>query len=297
MPDSTPPRFEMLFDHGEPSPLADDALAGYGNLGFPAPPSDRPWIYSNFVQSLDGIVSLLGERASGGDIAQSAADRWLMDLLRTYADGILMGMNTLRVEKRARGPESRGIVFQVVEPELQRLRERLGKNRQRNIFVTHAVDFDLSEWRVFDGKAVDATIITSPEGADRLAAKATRAQVTVIAAGEGEMLDLPAAIRELRAKFAIHHLLCEGGPTLYGSLARADLMDEKFVTVAPVEVGQLVPPEQKRLPQEQGVEQLVRPNVFAGPGLTRETMTHWTWISCRKHGDHEFNRYRRKRTV
>src|SRR5215471_7139666 len=125
---SDPPRFEVLFDNGEPSPFVDDALAPYGHLGFPAPPAGRPWIYSNFVQSLDGIVSLLGEHASGGEIAQSSADRWLMDLLRAYADGILMGMSTLRVERHVRGPQSRGIVFQAVEPELLALRRRLGKD-------------------------------------------------------------------------------------------------------------------------------------------------------------------------
>src|SRR5271157_6535549 len=145
MADSTPtPRFEVLFDQAEPGPFADEALAGYGSPGFPPPPPGRPWIYTNFVQSLDGIVSLLGKHASGGEIAQSRADRWLMDLLRTYADGVLMGMSTLRVEQLSRGPGNRGIVFQVVEPELLRLREKLGKGRQRNIFVTRAVDLELT---------------------------------------------------------------------------------------------------------------------------------------------------------
>ena len=288
------PVFEILFDHGEPSPFADEALTGYGNLGFPAPPADRPWIYTNFVQSLDGIVSLLGKHASGGDISQSRADRWLMDLLRAHADGLLMGMNTLREEQRIRGPESRGIVFQIVAPELLRLREKLGKGRQRNIFVTRGLDLELAQCKVFDGDAVDAVVITSPHGASRLCAHQTHPRVTVIAAGEGDQLDLPAAVRQLKTQLGIEHLLCEGGPTLYGTLARADLVDEKFVTVAPVEVGQAVPPEQERLPREQGVNPLVRPNVFGGPGFTRETMTRWTWLSCRKNGDHQFDRYRRE---
>lgn len=296
MADATPiPRFEVLFDHSEPGPVADEALAGYGNLGFPAPPADRPWIYTNFVQSLDGIVSLLGKHASGGEISQSGADRWLMDLLRAHADGVLMGMNTLREEQRVRGPENRGIVFQVVEPELLRLREKLGKGRQRNIFVTRGLDMELSKWKVFDGDVVDSVIVTSPEGAERLNAQKGHPHVTVIAAGEGDSVELPAAIRELRSRLGIQHLLCEGGPTLYGTLARADLVDEKFVTVAPVEVGQLVPPGQERLPQQMGVNPLVRPNVFGGAGFTRETMTHWNWLSCRKQGDHGFNRYRRVR--
>src|SRR5215469_10853799 len=295
MDDSSPPIFEVLFDRAEPSRFADEALAPYGNFGFPPPPADRPWIYSNFVQSLDGIVSLLGKHATGGDIAQSSADRWLMDLLRTYGDAVIMGMTTLLIERAIRGPQSRGIVFQVVEPGLLRLREKLGKRRQRNIFMTHALDLDLSQWKVFDGEVVDAAIVTPPAGAERLVAQKVQPHVAIIAAGDGERLDLPAAIRQLREQLEIKYLLCEGGPTLYGALVRADLIDEKFLTISPVETGQVVPPEQERLPREQSINPLLRPTVFGGPGFTKETMTHWNWLSCRKSGDHEFNRYRRKR--
>ena len=124
--------FEVLFDHAEGSPFEDAAFAPYGNFGFPAAPEGRPWIYSNFVQSLDGITSLLGEYASGQYISQSREDRWLMDLLRANADGVVMGMATLVEEKRLRGPARRGIVFQVVDPAMQNLRTRLGKGRERN---------------------------------------------------------------------------------------------------------------------------------------------------------------------
>ena len=287
--------FEVLFDHAEPSPFADEALAPYGNFGFPAPPAGRPWIYTNFVQSLDGIVSLMGKHASGAEIAQSRADRWLMDLLRAHADGLIMGMNTLREEQRNRGPESRGIVFQVADPSLLKLREKLGKGRQRNIFVTRALDIDLGRLKAFDGDAVDVAIVTSPAGAERLGPLTTHPHVAVIAAGAGETLDLTAAMRKLRAEHRVNYLLCEGGPTLYGNLARADLVDEKFITISPLEIGQQVPPEQERLPNEAREGQLLRPTVFGGPGFTRATITHWTWLSSRKSGDHQFNRYRRKR--
>ncbi len=289
------PSFEVLFDRAEPSPFADGALAPYGNFALPEPPPDRPWIYTNFVQSLDGIVSLLGKYASGAEISQSRADRWLMDLLRAHADGVLMGMNTLREEQRNRGPESRGIVFRAVEPDLLRLREKLGRGRQRNIFVTRALDLDLSQLKAFDGDVVDVAIVTSSAGAERLRALETHPHVAIIAAGSGESVDLSAAVRELRTKLGIEYLLCEGGPTLYGNLARADLVDEKFLTVSPVEIGQVVPPEQERLPSEQGISPLMRPTIFGGPGFTKETMSHWTWLSFRKSGDHQFHRFRRKR--
>lgn len=287
-------RFEVLFDHAEPSPIDDEAYGAYGNFGFPPPPADRPWIFSNFVQSLDGITTLLGEHASGGEISQSSDDRWLMDLLRATADGLLMGMNTLREEQRIRGPESRGIVFQVADPALRSLRGKLGKRRERNIFVTSATDLDLSRHKVFDGDAVDTAILTSPAGAERLRAQGGHSHVAIIAAGDKESFDLPRAISKLREELDVQYLLCEGGPTLYGTLARADLVDEKFMTVSPVEVGQLVPKEQERLPAEQKTSTLLRPTVFGGPGFTREHITRWTWMSCRKAGDHQFNRYRRK---
>ena len=288
--------FEVLFDHAEPSPLDDEAYAPYGNFGFPAPPAGRPWIYSNFVQSLDGITTLLGKHGSGGEISQSREDRWLMDLLRAHADGLLMGMNTLLEEQRSRGPESRGIVFQVADLELRALRQRLAKRRECNIFVTHAAGLDLSRHKVFDGDIVDAAVLTSPAGAARLRSQGSHPHVAIFAAGEGESFDLPLAIRKLRDELDVRYVLCEGGPTLYGSLARADLVDEKFMTVSPVEVGQMVPPEQERLPAEANISPLLRPTVFGGPGFTRENVTRWTWLSCRKVGDHQFNRYRRKRS-
>src|SRR5271167_3510060 len=148
--------FEVLFDDAESSSISDDAYLPYGKFGFPAPPTDRPWIYANFVQSLDGITTLLGKHGSGGEISRSREDRWLMDLLRAHADGLLMGMNTMLEEQRSRGPQSRGIVFQVADPQLRALRKRLGKGRERNIFVTRAVDLDLSRYTAFDGDMVDA---------------------------------------------------------------------------------------------------------------------------------------------
>jgi riboflavin biosynthesis pyrimidine reductase len=218
-----------------------------------------------------------------------------MDLLRAHADGLIMGMATLSEEKRLRGPESRGIVFQVLEPSMRNLRARLGRSRERNIFVTRAENLDLSQFRVFDGDLVDAAVVTSPAGGARLLAQGRHPHLAIVTAGEGERLDLPGAIVKLRQELGIQRLLCEGGPTLYGALARTDLIDEKFLTVSPIEVGQLVPPEQTRLPAEQKIVSLLRPTIFGGPGLTKATMTRWQWLSCRRAGDHQFNRYRRKR--
>lgn len=284
--------FELLFDHSEPGGIDDPALQGYGRLSFPVPPLDRPWIYSNFVQSLDGIVSLRGKHGSGSEISQSEDDRWLMDLLRAHADAVLLGVNTL-VEERYYMGRARGPVFKIADPDMLRVREKLGRGRQKNIFVSNSATIQLADYRVFDGELVDAYVVTTRAGADRLRAQ-RHENVHIIEAGEWPRIDLPLAIRKIHQELGVRYLLCEGGPTLYGYMTRAGLIDEKFVTIAPVEVGQMAPPEQEMAEFD---KTRMRPTTFAGQGFTRETMTHWTWLSCRRIGDHEFNRYRRKGSI
>lgn len=283
--------FQILFDHGERSDLLDPVYAPYGKLGFPHPPQDRPWVYANFVQTLDGIVSLLGEHASGGDIAQSEEDRWLMDLLRAHADAILLGRGTLLLEQQLERPRPRGPVFRIVEPTLQQLRAKLRRGPETNIFVTGSGDIRLADFAVFDGDRVDTAIITGTEGARRLEAqRESHPHVKIIVAGGATNVDLREALRKLREELGIRYLLCEGGPKLYGAMLRDGLIDEKFLTVSPFEAGQEVPVNQKAAPWE---EPSLRPTVLAGPGFTKEMMIHWHWVSCRKSGDHQFSRYRR----
>ncbi len=285
--------FEILFDEAEASALDHPAFSRYGNLGFPEPPPGRPWIYSNFVQSLDGITSLLGRHFAGGDISQSADDRWLMDLLRAHADAVLTGATTLLEERNARGADSRGIVFRVVDPEVQELRRQLGFGQERNLIVSGRGNLSWRDLKLFDGEQVEPGILTTELGARNLGALPSH--VLLVIAGAGPLVDLPVAMRILREQYNIRRLLCEGGPTLYGSLARADLIDEKFVTVSPVETGQLVPAEQERMPAEvQPI--LLRPTTFGGPGFIKAKATWWRWMSSRRIGDHEFNRYRRRRS-
>jgi hypothetical protein len=68
-------KFQVLFDVAEPAPFEHPAFQRYGPLGFPGPPPERPWIYSNFVQSIDGVASFRGLHALGSDISRSADDR------------------------------------------------------------------------------------------------------------------------------------------------------------------------------------------------------------------------------
>jgi riboflavin biosynthesis pyrimidine reductase len=285
--------FEVLFDYGERCALEHRAYRPYGNLGFPQPPADRPWVYSNFVQSLDGIVSFKGKHAAGSDISQSEEDRWLMDLLRAHADAVLLGVNTL-VEETEIGNRQRGPVFRIMAPECRELRSALGRRREMNIIVTGAASLDLDHFRVFDGEHVDAVIVTTRTGAARLAERKSHPHVRIIIAGEDKFADLAEMARMLRRELGIHYLLCEGGPTLYGYMSKARLIDEKFVTISPVEVGQLVPTEQEPTDEEKRNPVKIRPTTFNAPGFLAENAPWWTWVSCRRVVEHQFSRYRRR---
>jgi len=286
--------FEILFDDAEPSRIEHPGFAPYGSTGFPSTHEERPWTFANFVQSIDGIASFKGLHAAGSDISQSAEDRWLMDLLRAHADAIITGIHTL-VEETLSAPrlnQGRGPVYCIADESLRDLRMKLGRKREKVIFVTASGTVDPRAYRVFDGDLMDALILTTEAGAARLLGRIGRERLLI--AGQDKAIDLPEAVRMLRQKMGIEHLLCEGGPTLYGSMVRAGLIDEKFVTVSPVEIGLLVPPEQDVSPAGMGSELNVRPTTFMFPGFTKETAPWWRWMSCRRVGDHQFNRYRRK---
>jgi riboflavin biosynthesis pyrimidine reductase len=286
--------FQVLFDDAEPSLIDHPGFVPYGKLGFPSAHAERPWTYANFVQSIDGVASFKGPHAAGSDISQSAEDRWLMDLLRAHADAIITGIHTL-VEETLSAPklnEGRGPVYRIEEESLRNLRTTLSRKREKVIFVTASGSVDPRAYRVFDGNQMDALILTTKAGAGRLQGRIGAEHLII--AGQDKTIDLPAAMRMLREEMGIELLLCEGGPTLYGSMARAGLMDEKFVTVSPVEIGLLVPPEQDVTPAGTGTQLNVRPTTFMYPGFTKETAPWWRWMSCRRVGNHQFNRYRRK---
>ena len=294
--------FEVLFDHSEPNPsLPPELLRFVGNVGFPSPPANRPWVYTNFVQSLDGVVSFGGLRPGGEWVGRSRHDRWMMDLLRAHADAILCGSRSLVTEAQY-GSYAGGPVFRIVFPELLHLRHQiLGRAKLKNVIVSGSGHLQPSRYRLFRSEHIEAWIVTTPEGSRRLAPEEN---VRLLVCGKGNELDLGELLRVLRAEHGVQYLLCEGGPTLYGHMVRGGWVDEKFLTIAPQEIG-LGPPgdENSALPEEGKTtsgKQAVLPErlpSFTGPGFTIETAPWYRWLSSRKAGEHEFNRYRARRSA
>ncbi len=114
---------EVLFEaDGLPSvdlPAELERLHG-GTLGFAA-----PRLYANFVSTLDGVVAIPSVPESNKIIAAgSEADRFLMGLLRAFADVVVIGTGTLHGSPK--GMWSPAGPYPATAEALAELRTRLG---------------------------------------------------------------------------------------------------------------------------------------------------------------------------
>lgn len=82
----------------------------YGTLDFPELPINRPFLFSSLVSSIDGKIAYedkkegpLIAKLNAYDETGALADWWVLNLLRTYCDGIFIGTNTLKEEKEFTG--------------------------------------------------------------------------------------------------------------------------------------------------------------------------------------------------
>src|SRR5689334_8804451 len=120
---------ELLHEtsRGEKLPLPPRLARLYGRLRLPLR-RRKPYVISNFVTTLDGVVSLNEKgHASGGDISGfSAVDRAVMGLLRAVVDVVIVGSGTLEVDRRHVWTAER--IYPPFADDYRRLRRALGKD-------------------------------------------------------------------------------------------------------------------------------------------------------------------------
>jgi riboflavin biosynthesis pyrimidine reductase len=202
-----------------PESLEDvDPVALYGADDRPPPPG-RPWVLVDMVASADGGTTI-GD-ASGG--LGGAGDRAVFGALRAAADVILVGAATVRADRY--GP--------VRLPEHQQAAriERGQTPLPRLAIVTRNPTFDLATPLFTDSRPAPLIITTATASPAARVEAADRADLLL--AGHGDSVDLGAALAAL-AEMEVGVVLCEGGPTLVGQLAEADLLDELCLTIEPV---------------------------------------------------------------
>ena len=249
--------------------MPDELARVYGALGF----GDRV-IYSNFVESIDGVVTLGSKPSAGSEISgRNQADRFLMGLLRACADAVLLGAGTLRATPGHQWtPEH---IFPDFADAFAELRSVLGrKPRPRLVLLTASGDVPVSHPAVIAG----ATIVTTTAGAAALKDRLPDS-CDLVALGAGGALDMEQVVMEMRDR-GYEVILTEGGPHVAGDLVGANLLDEAFVTISPVVAGR---DRETRLGMVAGVELLPARGLWA------------RLLSARRHGDFLFLRYGLKR--
>jgi riboflavin biosynthesis pyrimidine reductase len=262
----SPEPLELLYEpaglpaYDLPAELA--ALYG-GSLGF-----EEPRLLVNFVSAIDGVVAMPGVpgavKAIRGD---SEPDPFVMGLLRASADALLMGAGTFRASR-----EERWVAESIYPPAaagFAELRRRLGRSSPPELAVVSASGrLDPTHPALEHG----VLVLTTAAGEAALRGRLPSASAVV---SLGPSIDVRDAVAVLAAR-GHRLLLSEGGPTLAGSLADAGLIDELFLTLAPVLAGRN---GGARLSLVEGVELL--------PGRRVEGRL----LGIRRGGSHLFLRY------
>jgi len=227
----------------------------------------RECVYANFVETLDGVVAIPGVERSNALVADgSDDDKHLMGLLRALADAVVIGAGTLRASPNGRWrPEG---VYPAAKEVFAELRAQLGKAERATVaVVTTGVSLDTSH-PVLD----EAVVLTTDAGAALLGDSVAN----VVVVNEGGWVDLRAALAWLRAE-GHAQILAEAGPTTFGELVAAGLVDELFLTMSPVLAGRSAAGP--------------RFGLIEGTALLPETRVAPTLRSVRRGGEHLFLRY------
>jgi riboflavin biosynthesis pyrimidine reductase len=248
------------------TPLPPELARIYdGDLGLGA---DR--VYANFVATIDGAVAIPTMPRSNEFIARdSDADRFVMGLLRAFADAVLIGAGVLRASPRGTWrPEA---IYPPAATEYAELRERLGTSIAPEVAIlTGSGDIDVEHPLLGSG----ALVLTSDAGAERLNGRVPSAS-TVAALGPNRRIAPDLVVSTLRAR-GHRQILCEAGPHTFGGFLKADAVDELFVTTSPLVVGDGGPGS--------------RLGLVEAADLTPDGK-HVRLISLRRHGSHLFERF------
>jgi 2,5-diamino-6-(ribosylamino)-4(3H)-pyrimidinone 5'-phosphate reductase len=220
---------------------------------------DRPFVYMNMAMTADGkITSAKREYPT----FTSADDKKTMDRLRAEADAVLIGAGTMRADDPP---------LTVRDDEMRAYRRSLDKPEGLiNVLVTASLEVDPAA--TFFHEAAAARIVATVEDApdDRVRRLEEVAEVWKVGRSQ---VDLPALLGRLHER-GVERLLVEGGGELNWGFVRDGLLDELYVTVAPVLLG--------------GRD---APTLLEGNGLAMDARTRLRLVEVSRLGEEIFCRY------
>lgn len=272
---------ESLYDValGRELPLPVQLASLYGRLAFPEH-AGGPHIFANFVETLDGVVSLgIPGKAGGGEISGfNAHDRMVMGLLRAVSDAVIVGAGTLR----AVSPNhlwTADYICPAFADAYGALRTRLGKREPPlNVIVSARGQIDLA-LPLFQSGKVQVLIVTVPEGAQHLAHQRlpTWVQARIATAPHGGLIGAREILDAVARTRPSDMILVEGGPRLIADFFAQGCLDEQFLTLAPQVAGRDSASN--------------RPGLVMGQTFAPDHPVWGTLVEVKRGGNHLFLRY------
>jgi riboflavin biosynthesis pyrimidine reductase len=227
-------------------------------------------VYANFVATLDGVVAIPSLRNSNTVIAgDSDADRFLMGILRAFADAVLIGAGVLCASPK--GTWRAESIYPPAAESYAELRRRLGLPASPEIAILTGSGSIDPDHPALSGRAV---VLTSDAGAEWLAGKVPAAAANIVSLGSGRRVGGATVVDALRAR-GHRRILCEAGPHTFGALLEDEQVDELFLTSSPFLAGDAGEGSRFRLVEAADLVPLLecRP------------------LSVRRHGPYLFTRY------
>lgn len=226
--------FETLYEQvpGEPLPLPGPIERIYGRLVFPRP-GRKPYMFSNFVTSLDGVVTLgIPGHSGGGEISGfNRHDRFLMGLLRAVADVIIISSGILAVAPdQTWTPEA---IYPPMAEEYRALRAFLGKEGPPPAVVITArgeINLDIP---ALQSLSQPLAILTSRQGALNLKRRSLPGGVEIVVANADDLIPVEEIIKTIKKIAPTGLYLMEAGPHLQAEFIAGGQLDEIFLTLAP----------------------------------------------------------------
>ena len=248
------PNPELLarLTQGSPLKTPEKVRQVMGELVFPAPPAQRPYLFGCMVLSFDGKMGFydnpegtLISKENHFDEVGGKTDFWIMNVCRTYADGVILGTGTLRARM------NKLWYAQIVDPDLLQARQELGKTTPEPLNLIASLDgTDVPvEHPIFHQLTPKPLILTSLAGAHHLQQvmgqpvrvvtqpcdlAAGTDVIQVVAAGEARP-DTAQLLRLLRQS-GLNYLSVEA-PGYIWQLIREELLDEYMLNYSGVMAG------------------------------------------------------------
>jgi len=183
----------------------------------------RPRIILNFAMTIDGKVSTAKLTPSG---FTSAFDKHRLLEIRSLGDALMVGKNTLQIDRMSMG---------LPDEALRQARlQRAQAEYPIRVIISNSGDLS-ADLNIFNHRFSPIVIYSTTRmplsTQTELRAKAELHLSTL------DHLSLKEVLNDLYETHRVRTLVCEGGPQLAKTLAELNVIDELFLTVAPLIAG------------------------------------------------------------